>query len=63
MPIFDFKCVECDTSKEAIVKTNVETIECPKCGALMKKQVSATSGIKFNGTGFYATDFKNKRGF
>ncbi len=60
MPIFDFKCRECGVEKEMIVSSSTSTVECKSCGGIMYKQVSSPGGFKFNGKGFYATDYKGK---
>jgi putative FmdB family regulatory protein len=57
MPIFDFKCKECSEQKERLVKSGTETVECPSCGGRMEKQLSAPN-VKFVGSGFYETDYK-----
>jgi len=61
MPIFDFKCEACGCSKELLRKISDPILtECPECHKeTFKKQVSAPS-FQLNGTGWYATDFKNK---
>ena len=33
MPIYDFKCNECDNVTEHIVRMSVESLPCPDCGA------------------------------
>lgn len=58
MPIYDFKCVECGKEKEALVKSPSEKRECPSCGGVMEKKLSAPN-VKFVGSGFYETDYKN----
>lgn len=60
MPIFDFLCTECGHQFEKLVPGGTAKLECPECGAMSNKQVSAPAAPQFKGTGFYATDFKNK---
>ena len=38
--LFEFKCEKCETITEAIVKSDVEEIECPKCDGKAKKIIS-----------------------
>jgi len=59
MPLFDFHCKECGHEFERIAKSDAK-VECPKCGAGADKKMSAPARPKFNGSGFYETDFKNK---
>jgi putative FmdB family regulatory protein len=40
MPIFDFKCDNCGTTTEELVKASVRTITCISCGDTAIKQLS-----------------------
>jgi predicted nucleic acid-binding Zn ribbon protein len=35
--------------------------KCPDCGGEGQRLIGAGSGIIFKGSGFYATDYKNKK--
>jgi predicted nucleic acid-binding Zn ribbon protein len=35
--------------------------ECPNCGGNLEKKISAGTGLLFKGSGFYITDYKNKK--
>jgi len=37
-------------------------IKCEKCGGKCTRQIGVGAGIIFKGSGFYETDFKNKKG-
>ena len=51
--IYDFAC-ECGHEAEKLVKTADEPVECPKCGARMKRQLSAPQNFQDKGTlGFH----------
>jgi putative FmdB family regulatory protein len=39
--LFEFRCKKCEKVTEAIVKSNTEEIECPECGSVAKKIISA----------------------
>jgi len=57
VPVYDYKCVICDYTKEVskpITQANIVEL-CEKCGAAMVKQFG-TFGIQFKGNGFYKTD-------
>lgn len=61
MPLYEYKCKQCGEVKTALVKmdqSNAPT-KCDKDGGDLEKIMSA-SNAKFNGKGFYCTDFKNK---
>lgn len=53
MPMFDFRCGECGHEEEKIVKSAVSSVECPECGALMEKQLSAPGDFVCKDGGFY----------
>ena len=60
MPIYDYECTSCGLKKEVMRKISEPNLTlCPSCGKeTFAKQVSAPS-FQLNGTGWYATDFKN----
>lgn len=60
MPIYDFECGNCGHAAELMRKiSEASTTTCPQCGQEhFAKKVSAPS-FQLNGTGWYATDFKN----
>lgn len=59
MPLFDFRCPE-GHEFEKLIASGAAKVECPKCGAIAEKLLSAPAAPQFKGTGFYATDFKGK---
>jgi len=59
--MFNFRCESCNSVFEKLTKSSDVTVSCPTCGNTADKTVSAPIGIKFNGTGFYETDFKGKK--
>jgi len=60
MPIYQYKCKDCDHQMEALQKmSDSKLVDCPACQApALAKQVTAAA-FKLNGTGWYETDFKN----
>jgi len=53
VPFFDYEC-ECGHKEDDKLVRNSETkVECPKCGAQMKRQVSATKYTLLMGEGFH----------
>ncbi len=62
MPIYDFQCNDCGHKDEVMRRISAPSKEaCPQCGKdTFAKQLSAPS-FQLSGTGWYATDFKDKK--
>lgn len=61
MPTYDYFCKACEQELEIFHPINDSAKECPNCkGMDLQKLISAPSGIVFNGSGFYETDYKRK---
>ena len=63
MPVYDFKCEECNSIKEYYVPTTISIPENCYCGnkcELIKVESFSSSKPILNGKGFYETDYKNK---
>ncbi len=62
MPIYEYQCTACGELHEALQKMSAEPlIKCPHCQKQgLKKKLSAAA-FKLKGTGWYETDFKNKK--
>lgn len=60
MPIYEYKCTDCEHELEKLQKINdAPLIDCPECGkSALKKMISAV-GFRLKGSGWYETDFKN----
>lgn len=62
MPTYDYKCLNCDFKFEHFqTMTDQPVKECPKCGGKAKRLISGGTGLIFKGSGFYITDYKNKK--
>ena len=61
MPIYEYVCTACGHALDALQKmSDAPLTDCPECNkATLQKMMSATS-FQLKGTGWYATDFKNK---
>lgn len=57
MPIYEYKCTKCKRIVEVLQKADDPA---PTCHGAMRRLVSNTSFI-LKGTGWYATDYKNKK--
>lgn len=63
MPIYEYKCGECNHQLEAIQKVNDTPLQdCPACGRPALKRLLSAAGFQLKGTGWYATDFKKNGG-
>ncbi len=61
MPIYEYLCESCGNELEQLQKiSDAPLSQCPSCGASsLRKKISA-AGFQLKGTGWYATDFKDK---
>ena len=59
MPIYDYKCSDCEHEIEVIQKISdkPKTI-CPKCNAKTLKKLISAPSFRLKGGGWYETDFK-----
>lgn len=62
MPTYDYKCTNCGYLFEHFQKMSDETLtECPVCKGNLKRLIGSGAGMIFKGSGFYLTDYKNKK--
>jgi len=60
MPIYEYKCAECEARVERMQKLSDEPLTvCEVCGGNLEKQWSL-SGFQFKGAGWYVTDYAGK---
>mgnify|MGYP001823980302 FL=1 len=60
MPIYDFKCTECGHQDDMMRKiSDASTMGCPSCKQETFSKMLSAPSFQLNGTGWYATDFKN----
>jgi putative FmdB family regulatory protein len=60
MPIYEYKCNECENHFEAMQKMTEDPLSvCEKCGGKLEKQWSL-SGFQLKGEGWYLTDYAKK---
>jgi putative FmdB family regulatory protein len=62
MPIYEYLCHACGERTEVMQKVSdpAETV-CPNCGKSALTKVVSAAGFHLKGTGWYATDFKDKK--
>jgi len=60
MPIYDFKCHECDHIDTILKKSDdvPNVLSCTKCGEESNRRLTAPGGFVFNGTSFSASSQK-----
>ena len=63
MPTYDYICHECGHRFETFQSITAEPIvDCPICHKnKVKRLLSGGAGLIFKGSGFYITDYKNKK--
>jgi len=61
MPIYEYRCNACGHQKEFLQKTSDTPLSvCPECGQPTFNKLLSAAGFQLKGSGWYATDFKNK---
>jgi putative FmdB family regulatory protein len=60
VPIYEYQCKTCGKVQELIILTGDDEPEKCECGGELKKIVSHSS-FHLKGTGWYATDYQNKK--
>jgi putative FmdB family regulatory protein len=63
MPTYEYICPKCDHTFEQFQSMNDAPLKkCPKCKkAGLKRLIGGGAGLIFKGSGFYITDYKNKK--
>jgi len=63
MPIYEYQCTGCHHTFDVLQKLHDEPVrKCPKCTEDKATRLVSAAGFQLKGTGWYATDFKNKGG-
>lgn len=61
MPLYEYECRKCKAHVEILQKLADKPLtKCRKCGGRLEKQWSQ-SGFQFKGSGWYVTDYANKK--
>lgn len=62
MPIYEYRCESCGATLEKIRKfSDPPLTDCPACGKSTLKKLVSASSFRLKGSGWYETDFKNKK--
>jgi putative FmdB family regulatory protein len=61
MPIYEYRCESCGHQQEFLQKVSDAPITvCTACGKATFVKMLTAAGFQLKGSGWYATDFKNK---
>ena len=61
MPIYEYECGECGHRLEALQKISEPPLKnCPECREPALEKLISTAAFHLKGTGWYATDFRDK---
>jgi putative FmdB family regulatory protein len=61
MPIYEYRCEACGHQEEFLQKISEPPLtECPVCKKNTFNKMLSAAGFQLKGSGWYATDFKNK---
>lgn len=61
MPIYEYQCSTCHHNFDVLQKLNEEPVKkCPECSKNTAVRLVSAVGFQLKGSGWYATDFKNK---
>ena len=62
MPTYDYFCEKCQNTFEYFQSMSDSALEkCPKCNNKVRRLISGGSGLIFKGSGFYLTDYAQKK--
>jgi len=62
MPIYEYKCTACDHRLEKLQRMSDDPLsDCPECEKPELTKLVSAAGFRLTGTGWYETDFKNKK--
>ena len=62
MPTYNYYCSDCDTHFSYFQKMSESPISsCENCGGEVKRLITGGTGLIFKGSGFYLTDYKDRK--
>ncbi len=63
MPTYTYQCVSCGHAFDVFHPMNAKPkVNCEACGNRCDRLLGTGAGLIFKGSGFYETDFKDKKG-
>jgi putative FmdB family regulatory protein len=61
MPIYEYRCETCGHQEEFLQKVSEPPLtQCPACRSNTFSKMLSAAGFQLKGSGWYATDFRNK---
>ncbi|MDX9740005.1 MAG: zinc ribbon domain-containing protein [Gammaproteobacteria bacterium] len=61
MPIYEYACQSCGHALEQLQKlSDAPLVDCPECGRPELRKLVSAAGFVLKGSGWYATDFRDK---
>jgi putative FmdB family regulatory protein len=61
MPIYEYRCQACGHQEEFLQRASEPPLtDCPVCRKPTFQKLLSAAGFQLKGSGWYATDFKNK---
>ena len=61
MPIYEYECTSCHHKFDLMQKISDQPVkQCPQCFEETAIRLVSAAGFQLKGSGWYATDFKNK---
>lgn len=62
MPTYEYHCDTCGHTFEEFQAISEPPVDrCPECGAVPRRLISGGTGLIFKGSGFYITDYRDKK--
>ena len=62
MPTYNYYCKQCDSHFSYFQKMSESSFSiCEGCGGKIERIISGGTGLIFKGSGFYLTDYKDKK--
>ena len=58
MPLYDYKCPECQDQNEYSLSMDHNPPVCPQCNCIQSRIFTRAPSFKFVGAGFYSNDYK-----
>ncbi len=63
MPIYEYRCTECNHKLEALQSLrDAPLVTCPACGKNALTKLVTAAGFQLKGSGWYQTDFRGGSG-
>jgi putative FmdB family regulatory protein len=62
MPIYEYYCSQCNKVHEVLQRLSEASLtQCPVCGREGLQKIISRSAFQLKGSGWYVTDFKDKK--